>query len=112
MAREWALGGARMGPGWGLGGGLAPPLPDLGQRACGRRGASPHVAVQHHNYFIVLACFLAITLPSHRAFIVHCRMGSPPQRRGPTRARNDHPGQRRGSVGARYEHMGYEHMGV
>ena len=55
----------------------------------GERGAWPHVAVQHHNYFIVLSCFLSITLPSHPALIVHCRMGPSTEMRGPPPAPND-----------------------
>jgi hypothetical protein len=40
------------------------------------RGASPHVATQHHGYFIVIRQFFPITLRSHPALIVQCKMTS------------------------------------
>ena len=76
-------------------------------RLLSERGAWPHVAVQHHNYFIVLSCFLSITLPSHPTPIVHCRMGSPPEMRGPARAPNDNAAN-----GKKVLERGFDHMGV
>src|ERR1700675_5091195 len=49
---------------------------EQGARLSAIRGASPHVAVQHHSYFVVISMFLFVIPWSLSGRIVQCMMRS------------------------------------